>query len=188
MNNEEEALLLKRFNGREKHAFGEVYLMFYDNLIYFCAGLYRNTSVHADDVVQDVFLCLWENASQKFSGLVNIKAYLFVSIKNRFKDYLKHQKHIHKYRESTLIDEDYLVAQVVETEVFSFLEEALRLLPEECKRSFAEYLNGLEVKEIAIKLNKSEFTIYKQRKNAIEILRSKFPKNKLMLLLSFFNI
>lgn len=152
-------------------------------MLYFASNLYRNTTCTPDDVVQDIFLSLWENKKQKFDDFINIKAYLFVSIKNRFKDYCKHQKHIDHHAKLTLNNSDYLVSQMVEAEVFSFIEDAVGLLPEECRKVFMEYLNGLDVKEIAQKLNKSEYTVYKQRKTAIDILKTKLPKDKMLLIM-----
>lgn len=177
--------MLSQFNSRERSAFNEIYLLYYDDLFYFASNLFRNTVTSPDDIVQDIFLNLWENKKQKFSGLINIKAYLFVSVKNSFKDYLKHRKYVDKHLAVARLDDDYFVSQVVETEVFSFIEEAVGLLPEECRKVFLEYLNGLDAKEIAQKLNKSEFTVYKQRKNAIELLKSKFPKDKMIIIMLF---
>lgn len=178
-------LLLKHFNSRERYAFNQIYLMYFDDLIYFASNLFRNTATSPDDIVQDIFLNLWENKKQKFTGLINIKAYLFVSVKNRFKDYLKHQKHIDNHLAAARLNEDYFVFQVVETEVSSFLKEAVEVLPEECRKVFVEYINGLDANEIALKLNKSEFTVYKQRKTAIEILKNKFPKDKMLIIMFF---
>lgn len=180
-NIEAELLLLEQFNNRDRGAFGKIYLQFYSDLFYFASNLYRGTEISADDVVQDVFLGLWEARKQKFIGIINIKAYLFISIKNKYKDYIKHQKQIDIHRNFVVLDDDYFVSQVAEAEIFSFIKEAVDLLPEECKRVFTEYLNGLDIKEIAKKLNKSEFTVYKQRTNAIKILRNKLPKDKLLI-------
>lgn len=177
-------LLLKQFNDRNNLAFSKVYLLYYNDLFYFASNLYKDTEIMASDVIQDVFLSLWENKRQKFDGLINIKAYLFISIRNNFRVYIRHNKHIKEHQEYIARNDDFFVSQVFETEMFSFLEDAINGLPEQCARVIREYLNGLDVKEISVKLNKSEYTIYKQKSYAIEILKRKIQKDNLLIFIA----
>lgn len=78
-------------------------------------------------------------------------------------------------------DEDWLTIYAVEAEVFSLVPVALNLLPEDCAESFKLFLEGYTVKEIAEKQSKPLTTIYSQREKAVAILRSKFPKDKLLI-------
>lgn len=174
--------LLNLFNNRDVAAFSQIYTLYYDDLYYFARSLYGHSEVSADDVVQDVFLSLWEAKKNRFATLLNIKAFLVISIKNRFKNYLDHRKSMDKHSKALLLEDDYFVTQIVETEFTSLLRSATELLPEECSRVFAEYLNGFEVKEIAERLNKSEFTVYKQKTQAISILKRKLTKDKLLII------
>lgn len=183
LNSENELLLLEKFNNRDCVAFGTVYNMFYDDLFYYTSKIYRGTELPAYDVIQDIFLNLWEMKRQKFSGLNNIKAYLFVSIKNNFKDYLKHQKSKDKYKSDIESDDDLFVAQMMEMEVFSFLNEAVDALPSECCKVIKSYLEGYETKEIALMLNKTESTVYNQKKAAIDQLKKNLPKDKMLILM-----
>lgn len=175
--------LLDLFNNRDVVAFSQIYTLYYDDLHYFAQSLYGHSEVSADDVVQDVFLSLWEAKKNKFGTLSNIKAFLVISIKNRFKNYLDHRKSIDKHTKALLLDDDYLVTRIVETEFTSLLRSASELLPEECSKVFIEYLNGFDVKEIAERLNKSEFTVYKQKTKAISILKRKLTKDKLLVIM-----
>lgn len=178
-----DSLLLNKFNSRDRNAFGEVYLLYYDELFYFASKLYKNTEVASDDIIQDVFAALWEIKSQKFDSLINIKAYLFISVKNNFKNYLRHRSHIDKFNYYSLLDNNKFITYIAETEIFSLLSEAVNLLPEETGKVFQSYLNGLDTKEIATKFKKAESTIYNQRKEAINILRRKFSTDKMMIIL-----
>lgn len=175
--------LLNLFNNRDVTAFSQIYTLYYDDLYYFARSLYGHTEISADDVVQDVFLSLWEAKKNRFVTLLNIKAFLVISIKNRFKNYLDHRKSMDKHSKALLLEDDYLITQIVETEFTSLLRSATELLPEECSRVFTEYLNGFDVKEIAERLNKSEFTVYKQKTQAISILKRKLTKDKLLILI-----
>lgn len=179
---EDDARLLNQFNDRNNLAFSKIYLLYYNDLHYFASNLFKGTEVVASDVIQDIFLSLWENKRQKFDELINIKAYLFISTRNSFRGYIRHNKHIQKHQKYVSRDNDFFVSQVFETELFSFINESVNLLPEECAKVIKEYLKGLDIKEIAGKLNKSEYTVYKQKKYAIDILKKKLSKDKLFIL------
>lgn len=176
-------LLLKQFNNRNAEAFSHIYLLLYDDVYYFTSNIFRNRVIDPDDVIQDVFLNLWENKKQQFNGVNNIKAYLIVAIKNRYINFIQHQKTISKHQSDVLHCKDYFVAEMVEMEVFSILREAEQLLPEECAKVFTEYINGLSAKEIASKLEKSEFTVYKQKNHAIKILKEKMSSDKILIII-----
>ena len=90
----EEAILLKNFNRRIEKDFGKVYSLFYNDLFYFAAKLYQHTEVEPRDAIHDIFLNLWQSASLKFEHLTDIKAYLFVSLRNHFKSYVRHHQYI----------------------------------------------------------------------------------------------
>lgn len=185
-NIDNDSLLLKKFNDRDYVAFGEVYLLFYDDIFHFASRLYRDTEVSAYDIIQDIFLNLWLSKKSVFLGLNNIKAYLFVSVRNSFRNYINHQKYKNEY-EKVLNNDDFFIAYVVENEIFSFLHDAVDMLPEECGKVFRNYLEGFDTKEIALKLGKTESTIYNHKKNAIDTLKKKLSKDKMfiiMLLLS----
>lgn len=176
-------ILLDKFNNRDRRAFSEVYLLLYDELYYFASNLYRGTEISAGDVIQDIFVKLWETRKQKFVGMINVKAYLFVGIRNSFTTYINHQKHIDKYRGFVELNDDYFISQMAETEIFSYIDEAINLLPDECGKVLMCYLEGLNVKETAVRLKKTESTIYTQRKDAIDILKKKFPTDKMFIIM-----
>lgn len=167
-----EIVLLKRFNSRDTVAFNEVYEHHYDELIKFASRMFYNTTISEDDIVQDIYLTIWENKSIQFDSLIGIKAYIYVCIKNKFKNFITHNKHISQYNQNMLKD-DYFVIQVAESEVMSVISQAIDLLPEECSKVFQLHLEGWDVQDIAAKLNKSESTVYKQRNRAIQILKNK---------------
>lgn len=179
--NNENYLLLKGFNDRELPAFESVYSILYDDLHHYAKMLYYDTGVEACDVVHDSFIQLWDS-KQKFEALINIKAFVLVSLKNSFKNYVSRQK----YRDRQLknyLDDDHFVVQVAETEIYSLINEAIDLLPEECVKVIKLTLEGWDIKEIACKLGKKDSTIYNQRREALKILKQKLPKEKLFLLL-----
>ena len=93
----EEAILLKNFNHRIEKDFGKVYSLFYNDLFYFAAKLYQHTEMEPRDAIHDIFLNLWQSDTLKFEHLTDIKAYLFVSLRNHFKSYVRHHQYIEEY-------------------------------------------------------------------------------------------
>lgn len=181
------SLLLKQFNNREIVALENVYSILYNELHRYAKMLYYETDVEACDVVHDAFINLWENKQQQFAGIINIKAFILVSIKNSFKNHVSREK----YRERQLkgyIDDDYFVVQVAESEIYSIIPEALNLLPEECARVIRLTLDGLDINEIAELSNKKSSTIYNQRREAIRILKEKLPKDKFIIIILLLDI
>lgn len=176
-------LLLKMFNCRDHSAFGAIYLHLYDELHYFARKLFQGVTITTEDVIQDIFINIWENKSLRFDTIDGIKAYLYVAIRNKRIKFINHTKCVNKHIQSIKEQEDELILSVAENEVMSFLSRSMTLIPEECAKVFKLCLEGWEMKEIAAKLEKSESTVYKQRNEAIRILRKKLPHKELLFLL-----
>ncbi len=163
--------LLVHFNKREQEAFARVYILMFDEMRYFVRRLFKNETLSAEDVVQDVFMVVWEKSKLQFQSLDHLKNYIYLSIKNRYKDYLKHQLHNDKYvQEIKWCDEEAFSYQV-ESELFSLLNTGEHLLPRECARVLKLYLEGYDISEIAASLGKSSSTVYHQRDQVVKILK-----------------
>lgn len=176
--------LVRRFNERDIEAFGAVYGVFYNSLIYYTSKLYDNTFPDPGDIIHDVFLKLWNSPANRFSNLSEIKAYLFVSIKNSRKTLSTHVKHIEQYAENQRSDNVQFRANIIETEVFSLFHNALKLLPEESAQILDMFFKGWKAEEIAEKLGKNKQTIYNKKSEALSELKRKMPKDIFSLLFS----
>ena len=182
---EADALLLARFNDRENQGFGEVYLYFHDELHYFAHKLFQGVNLTPEDVIQDIFVRIWEKKSPVFDSLHGIKAYLYVAIRNQYLKHLEHLKREDQYRRRMLLEEERFIVLVAENEVLSVLSTSATLLPEECAKVFKLCLEGWDIREIAEKLGKAESTVYKQKSEAIAILREKLTKDKFGIVMLF---
>ena len=78
----------------ENMDFKQVYVTHYTKMKNF-AKEYVLINEEAENIVQDVFLHLWENR-EIIRMPVNLVAFLFTAVKNRCMDYLKHQNVVMK--------------------------------------------------------------------------------------------
>lgn len=178
------ASLLLRFNNRDNLAFCKVYEIVYDELFHFTSSIYKDTEIVASDVIHDIFIKLWESRSVKFDNILSLKGYIYISIKNKFRDYISHCKIKDKFKNNIRHNDDFLLSQIVESETLSIISEAINILPKECAKVFKLFIDGWNVKDIAIKLKKSQSTVYAQKQEAINILKNKLSKDKFLLIMT----
>ena len=174
-NRQQDFLLLSRFNARDTEAFVSVYKLFFTELHLYASRLYNCTTVSPEDAVQDVFCSLLENKGTHFESLLKLKAFLYTSIKNRYKSYLEHRKVQGKYKTYTETAQTF-ASEITENEVYAFLHKCLVMLPENCA----------EMEEIAGQLNLSLQTVYNTKSMAIRLLKEKFGKTNFINLLFCF--
>jgi RNA polymerase sigma-70 factor, ECF subfamily len=131
----------------------------------------------AEDIVQDLFLYLWENWS-RLAEIASLKSYVFTAVRNRSLSYL--QKNFPK---ETTENRDAAKETIVQNglpnpqelieckELEHILEEALESLPAKCRTIFAMKRFGeLSNKEVADELQLSIKTVEAQMTIAIRKL------------------
>ena len=161
--------LLEQFNKREEDAFCFVYEHFYNELYYFASKLFLDNTVLPYDVLQDIFLNVLENKKQ-FESFDLLKSYLYLSIRNRWKNEHKHK-------------EDNILSNIFESETLAILYNHLKLLPPECAKVMRLSLEGHKNPEIAEILSISINTVYAQKQKALTVLRNKLSKDMFVILL-----
>lgn len=132
----------------------------------------------AKDVVQDIFLKLWNYSQQADFAPLNLASYLHTAIRNRVLDMLSKSKHANDYLNSlqTFLDEgsertDY---RIREQQLQQHIDQAILALPSRMRLVFEmSRKEHLSHKEIAQQLNISDQTVTDQIKKALKILRSK---------------
>lgn len=82
--------LLERVRAGDQTAFGELFSRYYPALCDFVHAYVRAPDV-AEELVQDVFLRVWERHTSWRPG-GGIRAYLFAACRNRALDHLKHER------------------------------------------------------------------------------------------------
>lgn len=174
-------LLLKDFNKRDDYAFSFIYNKFYNEFHLYASTLYVGTTVEPKDAVQDAFMHVWENGSITFNELINIKAYIIIMIKNRYKNYLQHLSCERRYSDKIDTVDSTFEIDILENRIYTIAEEILSLLPKDSADILRLYIKGWKPEEISIELEKPIQTIYNKKSEAISFLKRKVSKDKLLL-------
>ena len=139
------------------------------------ANKYTGDLELAKDIVQDVFVKIWEEKIT-FKNENNVKAYLYTAVKNRSLDYLKSKRYKATDKLSVLDiqkleSEPFFQREVVVIEASKVIQQAIETLPKRCTEilllSIQEYSN----QDIATELNISINTVKAQKKIAYKKLK-----------------
>lgn len=166
---------MARFNTREQTAFVSIYRLFFKEL-HLYAGRLLGDFEKAEDMVQDIFCDLWEKQQTEFETLLKIKAFLYIAIANRFRNYVEHLKVAEKYEEYAALVAKDTTTGITESEIFISLLNQLEHLPPNHAEVIRLYLQGYEAEEIATRLGIAIQTVYNRRGEAIRILRERMRK------------
>ena len=171
--NNEEQFLLNELNKGNKDVFSLLFEKYYKDLVLFAGNILQDKEC-CEDIVQNIFVKLWENRDT-LTIETSLKSFLLTSVKNGCLDELRHRKTVKDHetyvshsRWTDMNTEDY----VLYSNLKSHLDEALIKLPEVCREAFAmNRFEGLKYKEISEKLGVSERTVEVRIGKAIGLLR-----------------
>jgi len=169
----------------DQKAFEILFSIYFARLNDFARNVVRD-DVISQDIVQEVFVKVWENRVQIES--LNLEAFLFRLVRNRCIDYIKHLKVVNnrmqeiqissKYEELYRIDfignEPYVL---IEEELKTKIEKTIQNLPERCREVFIlSRLDGLKNKEIAEKLDINIKNVERHLTRALQSFRKNFSE------------
>jgi RNA polymerase sigma-70 factor, ECF subfamily len=166
--------LLSLIENGDKDLFTEFYSNYFRKLI-LVSDKYVNSTFVAEEIVQNVFLKIWEDVSI-LPPIKSIKAHLYRSVVNGSINYLNKERSIEKHHlkiaESfSSPDLDQLDEQ---NELIVLLYDEIDRLPEKCKQVFKlSRLEGLKYREIALQLSISEKTVENHMGHALKTLRAR---------------
>lgn len=168
-------------NGKDT-SLDKIYIVYFPKLVRF-AETYLLHREEAENLVQDIFLHLWEHRGEAFV-LNNLNAYLFTMVKNRCIDALRkdcrnpdghyslsevERKELEfKLYSLQKFDEEHLSLPEIE----KLIRRAIDSLPDRCREIFVlSRMEGLQHKEIARRLDISINTVEGQIAIALRKLR-----------------
>ena len=181
---------------KNKTEFEHIYVSHYSRMKRF-AQEYVIREEDAENIVQDVFLELWEKDFILHSH-TNLFAYLFTSTKNRCLDFLRHKTVVRK-TVSKLQDAHVQALQMklysleafdeqlfFKPEIESIILQAIESLPEKCRIIFVmNKIEGKKQKTIASELNISIKTVENQMTIAYKKLKHVLEDHYLLLTFLF---
>lgn len=137
-----------------------------------------NDKAKAEDVVQDVFVQMWEKRNE-INITRSLQSYLFQATRNKVIEWIRKEKLFLEYEKSERFKNEQVDVDH-EAEKYMRLEKLytyVRQLPPKCKEVFImSKVNGLTYHEIAEELNISVKTVENQIGRALHLLRKKFGK------------
>lgn len=154
--------------------FDRIYVTYYSRMLRF-AMEYVLFEEDAENIVQDVFLLLWEKRDV-LDIRVSLASYLFSLVKKRSLDYLRHKVVAEEYKQEltlkllALEQLDYTFTS--EEDVEKVVVNAIAKLPERCREIFLKSrIKGMKYREIADELAISVNTVENQMSIALKKLR-----------------
>ncbi|GAB4330305.1 MAG: RNA polymerase sigma-70 factor [Bacteroidales bacterium] len=147
----------------------------YNSLCRFAFG-YLNNPDDAEEIVQEVFVNLWQKQDGLQRNEAMLKGWLYTSVKNRCLNWIRdHAKFASNYLDIEL-EKSGSVEQYFEAEVDDLtarIENAISKLPDRCREIFVLSRDrGMKYRQIAETLNISVKTVEVQMSKALRILRA----------------
>lgn len=157
-------------------AYNEIYKRFQGLLYIYACKIIKDTD-EAEDIVQEVFLYLWDKR-YTITIKTSISAYLYNAVRYKFLNLLDHKKIRLNYIESfsLFIDQGECITDhyIRQKEFSKVIEQEISALPDKMREVFElSRKYNLSRKEISETLNISEKTVKNQINNALKILRGR---------------
>lgn len=169
-----EDLFIEGINKKQCDTYHELFRKFYQSLVLF-AMRYVDKQDEAEDVVQDLFLAVWEK-EEKFFSYNSFRSFLYNSVRNTCLNKLKHRKVEEKFINYSLKNMDSFQSDdydTLEEEIYRRLFNAINELPARCREIFLLHLDGKKNEEIAAELRITVLTVKTQKKKALRYLRAR---------------
>ena len=189
LKNINDADLAHRIKYGEKEAYEELFERYAPRIFHFSLSYLKNNA-DAEELVQDVFMKVWEKREILDAGQ-NVKAYLFKIAVNTIYDFIRRKNIETAFNEFALVNSqkssnatwDAVIYKEMQTRINVLISE----MPEQRRRVF--YLSkkkGLTNDEIAQKLELSKRTVENQLYRAINFLKENLKNESLVSLLFFY--
>jgi RNA polymerase sigma-70 factor (ECF subfamily) len=164
---------------------------FYSPLCLFADRLLADKAA-AEDIVGEAFIKLW-NKRANFESLQNIKAFMYITIRNACLNHLKQVKRDSLNQKQlaylTGEKEEFVLNEMIRAEILQEIMQEINNLPEQCRKVLKlGYLEGLKNQEIAKLLNISVHTVKNQKTRAIQLLKVRLRDRDLMSLLLLYSL
>lgn len=165
--------LVESIKNSNQGVFELVFNFYYSGLVVYADQIIRNTAI-SEDIVQSVFLKLWE--TRETVDIRSFRSYFIQCVKNRCIDHLRNQQVKNRFDNRAteavqiVMDEDLWT----KNELTQLIGQSIENLPPRCREIFRmSRYEDLKIAEIADKLKISKRTVETQISKALKILRVK---------------
>ena len=181
----QESDIIERIRKGDEYAFERLFHTYYPRLFAFALEFVQSRDL-AKDVVQEIFIKVWENRSQIRN--VSVSGFLFTLVRNQCLNYLRHKKVVDNkkvqikhtarmeelYRIDFMRDEPY---PIIEKQLNEEVDRAMSQLPPKCRKVFMmSRKKGMKNKEIAEELGFSMKNVEKHLSRALKHFREHFTQ------------
>jgi RNA polymerase sigma-70 factor, ECF subfamily len=173
---EEKTLILKLKKGSIP-AFEKIFTLYHKRIYNFCLSLHQNSD-EAEEIVQRVFVALWEQRTQ-IDEKKSLVTYLYTIA--RYMLYQEFRNNVYKkaaydhFIINSIDLNESTKDEVLYNELVSFLESVIKRLPERQQEIFKlSRFSGLTYRQIADNLNITENTVDTQIRRALEFIRNRY--------------
>lgn len=183
--------LLNELKKGSRDAFNGIFRYYYPRVMAYTASLVEEEV--AEDIVQDVFLYVWENRNKLHVG-EGFHSYLFQSAYTRCLDYFKKNLSAEKYSSYTyekywedyrnLLEKDHpIVEELSVKDFYRRLYELLEHLPAQRREAFIlAYIKGLTTREVAEQTGMPQRTVESHLYLTLKYLKKRMSKKDFYLL------
>jgi len=165
---------LAGYKGHLRDNFDKIYVVYFSRMKRF-AKEYVLSDEDAENIVQDVFLLLWEKR-EVLEIQVSLVPYLFSLVKNKSLDFLRHKVVAEEFKQE--LSAKLFSLELMEysfssdEEIERIITVAINKLPERCREIFIKSrIKGMKYREIAESLDISVNTVENQMSIALKKLR-----------------
>lgn len=181
-----ESELVKALSKGEIKAFNELFQIYGNRIFRFALG-YLKSEPDAEELVQDVFMKIWEKRSELKENL-SFKAYIFTIAFNIIRKHFVKKALTTKYFEQQVIEDiDLTTIQNIDFQsTKKAIDHLVDQLPPRRKEVFIKSrYEGCSIKEIAEELGTSPKTVENQLGEALKFIREHLCKDDLAGILFF---
>lgn len=184
---EQELISLLRNNSPV--AFSKLFDLYSQKLYYF-AFSYLKSDTESEEIVQEVFMKLWENRSKLKTGK-SFQSYLFTiafnAIRKKFNQKMKAEKFKHEIFEWLSQEKPSLESRLDFESLLNKLDSLIDLLPEKRKEIFLmRKKEGKSIDTIASELGISPKTVKNQITEAMNFLKKSFEGDDVSAMLFYY--
>ena len=148
-----------------------LFRQYYPSMCVIAGKLVANREV-AEDIVQDVFIRLWEKKAE-YDKIPDFRTFLYVAVRNLCYNYLRDKKKTIDFSQIELPDKQLsFQEQLIQEETYRLISNAIAELPVQSGKIMRLALEGKQNKEISEILGIAVTTVKTLKYNALKMLKN----------------